>query len=183
MRGLLLFFVLLAGCTGEVDKAVDTPKVVTGRPGSPAAPPAPVRTDRTSYVLAPGRHGGEVTIAATLRAPDDQTLHILNCNGISGLTLQRKVEDKWENAWLVSMPACFSPPIVVPPGGEQRGSLHLVENSANAISPNGTTGLVSGIYRIVWTGVFTAWEPNKPPGAELPLEQRVSAPISIEVPR
>lgn len=59
------------------------------------------------------------------------------------------------------MNACLSPPIVVPVGGK----------------------LESGTYRVVWTGVLTAFDSNvRGFGPELPLEQRVSAPITIQVP-
>ena len=42
----------------------------------------------------------------------------------------------------------------------------------------------SGTYRVVWTGVLTAFDPKARGGwgPELPLEQRVSGPITIEVP-
>ena len=41
----------------------------------------------------------------------------------------------------------------------------------------------SGTYRVLWTGVLTSFDANtRGFGPELPLEQRVSAPFTVEVP-
>ena len=43
--------------------------------------------------------------------------------------------------------------------------------------------LESGTYRVVWTGVLTSFDSNKQGfGPELPIEERTSAPITIQVP-
>jgi hypothetical protein len=171
MTRLALILVLLLACTRRVEPRVETPAPVK----TPPAPAAPIRTDRSSYVLTNGPHGPETTIVATLRAGAGRTLYILNCNGVTGLTLQRKVGDEWVYSWVITMPACVSPPIVVSPGGEFTGRLHLHERSGRMIE--------SGTYRVIWTGVLTSFDPNAPGGGpELPLEERVSAPIAIQVP-
>lgn len=157
----------------------ETPKSVK----PPAAPAAPIRTDRSSYVLTNGPRGPEATIVATLRAPADRAVYIVNCNGASSTTLQRKTGETWEYAWAIAMNACLSPPIVVPPGGEHTARIYLHEHSGGVITPRGARMIESGTYRVVWTGVLTAFDPNaRGFGPELPLEQRVSAPITIEVP-
>jgi hypothetical protein len=182
-----LLVLLLAACARDVERpAVETPAVKTSPPHAPApasTPAAPIRTDRTSYVLANGAQGPEATIVATLRAPADRTLYILNCNGASGLTLQRRRGDEWVWSWVVGMNACLSPPIVVPPGGEHTSQIYLHERAGAVPGPAGGR-LESGTYRVVWTGVLTAFDANKRGfGPELPLEERVSASIAIEVPR
>jgi hypothetical protein len=80
------------------------------------------------------------------------------------------------------MNACASPPIVVPPGGEHTDRIYLHERAGAVPDPVGGR-LVSGTYRVVWTGVHTSFDPDTQRyGPELPLEQRVSAPITIQVP-
>lgn len=193
IRIALIVVLVLTACSRPADRSpVETasgktaPPVKTPPPvKAPDVPAAGIRTDRTAYVLTPGKHGLETTIVATLRAPADQTLYILNCNGGISATLQRKVGDEWVWALLTGMAACMSPPIIVPPGGEYTKSLHVNEAAGTIRDPQGGTMLQSGTYRVVWTGVLTSFNPKGGPdfgGPELPLEQRVSAPITIEVP-
>jgi hypothetical protein len=181
MRIALLFMpaLVLTACAGDAG----TKTAETEAPAkAPVLPAAPIRTDRSSYVLTNGPQGPEATIVATLRAPADRTLYILNCNGASGLTLQRRSGEAWVYSWVIGMNACMSPPIVVPPGGEHTGRIYLHERAGAVPEPAGGR-LVSGTYRVVWTGVVTSFDPNAPGnGPELPLEERVSAPFTIEVP-
>lgn len=150
---------------------------------APAALPAPVRTDRSSYVLTNGLQGPEATIVATLRAPADRAIYIVNCNGASSVGLQRKVDEEWVHAWVISMNACLSPPIVVPPGGEHTARIYVHERSGGVMVPQRGDMIESGTYRVLWSGVLTSFDANaRGFGPELPLEQRVSAPITIEVP-
>ena len=185
---LVLLLLVLAACARDVETAtVETAPapVETTEPApvnTPVVPAAPIRTDRSSYVLTNGPQGPEATIVATLRAPADRTLYILNCNGASGLTLQRKKGEEWVYSWVIVMSACASPPIVVPAGGEHTGRIYLHERAGAVSDPVGGR-LVSGTYRMVWTGVLTSFDPNAGGyGPELPMEQRVSAPITIQVP-
>ena len=184
IRTALLLTLLLAACSKRVEAPrVEAPPPATPSESTPALPPAPIRTDRSSYVLTNGPRGPEATIVATLRAPAGQTLYIVNCNGASGLTLQRQTGNSWESAWLITMNACLSPPIVVPPSGEHTASLFLHEHAGAVVYPQRARMIESGTYRVAWTGVLTAFDPNaRGFGPELPLEQRVSAPITIEVP-
>ncbi|HYI10179.1 MAG TPA: hypothetical protein VEK57_14055 [Thermoanaerobaculia bacterium] len=179
----VLVLVLLA-CPGRVE----TPRVESPAPpgktaSTPSVPAAPVRTDRSSYVLTNGPQGPEATIVATLRAPAGRAVYILNCNGASSVTLQRKVGEAWVYAWAIAMNACLSPPIVVPPGGEHTARIYVHEHSGGVIYPERGRMIESGTYRVVWSGVLASFDANaKGFGPELPLEQRVSAPIAIEVP-
>jgi hypothetical protein len=181
IRIALVLLLVLAACARDIETA--TVETTAPAPANtPAVPAAPIRTDRSSYVLTNGPQGPEATIVATLRAPADRTLYILNCNGASGITLQRKTDEEWVYSWVVAMNACLSPPIVVPPGGEHTGRIYLHERAGVAPGPAGGR-LVSGTYRVVWTGVLTSFDPNaRGFGPELPMEQRVSAPITIQVP-
>jgi hypothetical protein len=182
-RIAILVVLVLAACVRDAETPIVEKRAPASVPASvktPPVPPAAIRTDRSSYVLANSAKGPEAMIVATLRAPADKPLYILNCNGASGLTLQRKDGEEWVYAWLVSMSACMSPPIVVPPGGEHTARL-LVHQHAGAVTHR--EALRSGTYRMVWTGVLSSFDSNKEGyGPEAPLEQRVSAPFTIEVP-
>src|SRR5688572_30796910 len=99
---------VLAACTRPVETATQAPAPVKA-PGArerAAGTGAAIRTDRSSYVLMNGPQGPEATIVATLRAPANRTLYILNCNGASGLTLQRKSGEAWVYSWVIGMNAC-----------------------------------------------------------------------------
>jgi hypothetical protein len=187
MRIAMILMLVLTGCSGGVETVPAETAAPARAPApppasTPAVPAAPIRTDRSSYVLTNGPQGPEATLVATLRAPADRTLYILNCNGASGLTLQRKKGEEWVYGWVVGMNACMSPPIVVPPGGEHTGRIYLHERAGAVPEPVGGK-LESGTYRVVWTGVLSAFDPNREGyGPELPIEQRVSAPITIQVP-
>jgi hypothetical protein len=189
IRIALVVIVVLAACSRDVKTAPMDPPTPTNASASVktrAAKTAALRTDRSAYVLTEGKHGAETTIVATLRAPADQTLYILNCNGALSATLQRKVGGEWVWSLVVGSAACMSPPIVVPPGGEHTTSIYVNEGAGAIRDPQGGTMLKSGTYRVVWTGVLTSFDPNSNGrgfGPELPLEQRVSAPITLELPR
>lgn len=61
--------------------------------------------------------------------------------------------------------------------------MDLHESSGGVIYPERARRIESGIDRVVWTGVLLSFDPNVHGfGPELPLEQRMSAPITIEVP-
>jgi hypothetical protein len=180
-RTALVLILMFAAC----DRRVDTPAVRRSAPAKKVieAPAAPIRTDRSHYVLTNGARGLEATIVATLRAPADRPIYIVNCNGATGVTLQRKVGEEWVHSWVIMMNACLSPPIVVPPGGEHTASIFVHEHSGGVVYPDRARMIESGTYRVVWTGVLTAFDANaRGFGPELPIEQRVSAPITIEVP-
>ena len=172
---------VLAACRPETRTAETSASI---DPAIPAATPphtdAPVRTDRSVYVLG-DKPAAKTTIETALRAPADQTLYIMNCNGATGVALQRKVGEEWVSAWAVAMAACLSPPIVVPPGKEHTATIELHESAANVVYPAGGM-LESGTYRVVWSGVLTSFDPDvRGFGPELPLEERVSAPFRIDV--
>jgi hypothetical protein len=119
--------------------------------------PPPVTTDRKSYALSPGPHGPQATIVTTFHAPADESVSVANCNGAMSLGLQRPERDRWVNAWTAEINGCASAPIVIPPGGQHPGTI--------------TARIEPGTYRAVWHGI------------ELPVEERVSAPFTIEAAR
>ena len=166
--------------------ACKEPAKPTPPPPAPKAqaplPDAPVRTDRTRYVLAEGPFGPETTIVTTFRAPADRRVYLVNCNGAFALGLQRLDGDRWVDAWGAEMNACLSAPIVIPAGRQHSGTMTVASGADAVVSGRRTERrIVSGTYRAVWYGVLTSFDfKRRPFGDELPLEQRSSAPFVIE---
>lgn len=104
---LLLAGIAAAGCA-------ETP--MPGAAPAAKAAPAPIRTDRASYAFRHGFFGPETTIVATLHAPKDKTLYLVNCNGAISAGLQRLVSGAWIDAWAAVTNSCLSQPVVVRPG-------------------------------------------------------------------
>ena len=81
---------------------------------------APIRTQQESYTYRLGQFGEEVVIEGQFTAPAD--VYIVNCNGAIGWGLQRKVDGRWVDAWIVATDACLSAPLCrIPPGRIPRG--------------------------------------------------------------
>jgi hypothetical protein len=106
---------------------------------------------------------------------------LTNCNGAQPMGLQRLVGNDWVNAWVAALNACFSAPIEVPPGGRHSATLTIRPGAGAVTYPRGQESIESGTYRVAWFGVLRSYDPNKRPEDELPLEQRVSAPFTIDV--
>jgi hypothetical protein len=153
-------------------------------PERPAAPVErkPVETDRPRDVLQEGPFGPETTIVSTYTAPAEHDVYLLNCNGGFSVGLQRQAGDQWEHVWAPGMNACMSPPIVIR-AGESHQTTIVVDSGADAAvsSRQSDTKIGTGTYRVIWHGLLGSFDPNaSPPGTDLPVEQRVSAPIFIE---
>jgi len=171
-RTLVLAGLVLGACAPS--REPDTPATTP-------APPAAIRTDAGRYVLRPGPVGGEATIVATFTAPADTTVHILHCNGAISWGLQRLEAGRWTNAWGAETNGCFSPPFVVNAGAVRRDTLTIV--SREGIPGPGPVrhDVPPGTYRVVWHNILVSVDREaRPLGPELSLENRVSAPITIE---
>lgn len=171
-------FMLLAACAGgEPKPPVD--EIATPAAEAEADQPA-VTTDRVRYRYAPAEHGDEVEIRSTLTAPDDQTVYIVNCNGAISIGLQRQTDGVWLNAWASIINQCLSPPIIVQPGRSHEHAF-FVRRGSGSMRDDPRDTLPRGVYRVIWNGVLTSFDEARYPfGAELPAEQRVSAPIVLE---
>ena len=172
MRRLIpLLLLILTACTE---------RVASPPPAKPAPKPveAPVLTEHARYVLQPGPYGPQTTIVTTFRPA--HTVYVMNCNGAMTHGLQRLEDGAWVNAWIAEINGCFSPPIVIPAGGQ------LVATMTPVSRPE-TWTIEPGTYRAVWHNVYTSFDTKapagRPLGEELPLEQRVSAPFVIDATR
>ena len=172
VRALVLVALFAGGCVPN--REPDTPHTTP-------APAAAIRTDAGRYVLRPGPFGSEATIVATFTAPADTTVHILHCNGAISWGLQRLEAGRWTNAWGAETNGCFSPPFVVNGGEVRRDTLTIVSREGIPGSGPVRHDVPPGTYRVVWHNVLTSIDPQaRPLGPELSVENRVSAPITIE---
>jgi len=176
-----LALLLLVACEGRESApsgGADTPPGADTLTGDADAP---LRTDRDRYVLRPGDIGPEAVIVATFTNPTDAPLYIVNCNGAIGWGLQRLVGE-WVEDWIVAMNACLSEPLVVAAGGSRTDTLYFRPDGGGS-PPSGVSRdpVEEGTYRVVLYGVLTSFDPDaRPMGKEVPVEQRVSQPFTIE---
>lgn len=143
-----------------------------------------VRTDREKYEMRDGPFGPEAAIVTTFRAPRERNVWVVNCNGAINVGLQRLDGSRWVDAWAPEMNACFSTSIELAAGEERTYAITIVSR-ADAPDPSQRTEqrIESGTYRVVWYGVLTSFDREAfKEGKELPVEQRVSAPITIVAP-
>ena len=160
----------LLGCAPRAERAPAS--------AAPAvATTAGIATDRAQYALAPGPYGLQTRIITTFRAPADTTAWILHCNGAIAWGLQRQVDGSWRDAWVVMTDQCLSPAIII------FGDSAFVDTlifSASAGAAIDSAGIGPGTYRVAFYNVLTSFDAAaRPFGPELPLEQRVSAPITL----
>ena len=151
--------------------------------GTPDAGPAIV-TDRRDYTLVRGRVAREARIVASFRAPTDQAVYVVHCNGAISWGIQKQVDDRWVDAWVAETNGCLSPPIVLRGGDLHTDTLTLVSREDVPPGPGTVRHKVEpGVYRMIWYGVLTSFDakalPGRPLGADLPAEARVSGPIRI----
>lgn len=154
------------------------------QPPQPAVvvPRMPVQTDRARYAMQEGPFGPETTIVSTYTAPATHDVYLVNCNGGFAVGLQRPVGEQWEHVWTPGMNACMSAPIVIRAGQSHQTTITVDSGVDAAVSSrHSDTKIGTGTYRVIWHGLLDSYEPNaSPPGPNVPVEQRVSAPIHIE---
>jgi hypothetical protein len=151
----------------------------------PVIDPAPkvgLVTERDRYRLQPWNEGKAAFIVATLTAPPDTTVHIVNCGGQMSWGLQRQEGGQWIDAWIGETNECLSPPIVVRAGTSYTDTMRLVSITGERLR-HGTIrhDVPPGIYRVVLHNALTSFDVDaRPFGPDLSIERRASAPITIE---
>ena len=160
-----------------------------GFPGPQDLPPPaveprvahPIEIDATHYRMTEGPYGPETVITSRFIAPSDRSVYVANCNGAIGTGLQRLVGEEWVSAWVVAMNACMSEPIEIPPGGSHVGVIIVRPRGGAVTWPEGAGDrLEPGTYRVVWYGVASSPDPAASYSAQLPLEERVSRPFTLD---
>ncbi len=163
--GRILLIVLtgsMAGCADLVAPTRDTR--------------APVQTDTTSYLLVRDWVGWKTDIRVTWRNLSADTLYLVNCNGGTGLKLQKETGSSWSTFWTPVMLLCLSPPLRIAPGAIFADTVHIwgAEPGHNA-APEFPSRQVEGVFRLVWTEVVYHYtDRGSNFGDAVPLEFRYS---------
>lgn len=166
----LLFVFLLSACSyGVIDPpAGDTP---LNRDSAAA-----FQTESLSYTLVPTAQGLEGEIAFIFTNPTAEPVYIVNCRGMTALRLEKQSGDTWITAWSPVILQCLSPPIVVQPGQQYSGVVHVSSGYPSTnLHPQFSVDPIPGVYRIVWDDVLRTYDDGTYPfGEPIPHEQRVS---------
>jgi hypothetical protein len=139
------------------------------------------QTDSSAYTLQSGVVWYQAAISATFVNRTGAKVYFVNCQGSTGVVLQKLVGDRWIDAWSPNLTTCLSPPIVVLPGHEQRWPIHVVAGYPGTnVVPKFTTPDIAGTYRAVWTQALTSYDARSSTfGTVLPLDHRLSNTFAI----
>lgn len=142
---------------------------------------APFRTGQPAYVLQAEPLGWETRIDVVFTNPLAEPAYFVNCNGATGVLLQRRADGAWHTVWSPVLPACLSAPIAVAPGGEYRTTVHVFGGYPGGnLFPRFEAPPAPGTYRLVWTDVVTSYhDRGQGFGDPLPLELRASNPFTL----
>jgi hypothetical protein len=146
-------------------------------------PTAPFQTDQLRYTLISTPDGLEGEIPYVFTNPTQSPVYIVNCNGFTRLTLEKRMDEQWVKAWEPVIEACLSEPIIVQPEQVYRAVIHVfAAHPAKDMDPKFLMDSVPGVYRLVWHRVLQNYDPDTYPfGEALPLEQRISNLFSLDV--
>ncbi|MBA3578961.1 MAG: hypothetical protein H0W42_03150 [Gemmatimonadaceae bacterium] len=146
-------------------------------------PSALFQTDSLSYKLDARNIGyiGAIDVRFTNRTAD--TTYFINCNGTTGVTLQKLVDGEWRDAYSPARNDCLSPPIAVPPGGTANLPIPVFSGyPGNNFFPKFSVDDIPGVYRAMWTAAVTSYHDGRGSfGNPLPLEHRVSNRFALRL--
>jgi hypothetical protein len=142
-----------------------------------------LRTDAFAYTLHASAGGVEGKIAFTFTNPARHAVHIVHCNRVMSLHLEKRVGNAWVTAWTPVVPMCLSEPIVLQPGQVYHDTVHVFGGyPASNFYPKFTVADVPGEYRLVWDAVLKSFNPRGASfGEPLPLAQRTSNAFTLAV--
>lgn len=166
------------GCSAPA--AVIVPALAMLACGSPFAPGrdlgSPIQTEHLLYELDRVALGVETEIRYELTNRTDGPVFIVNCNGATGVLLEKRIDGRWVKAWGNVTPDCLSPPIVVASGETISRTLSVFGGDPGCeCGPTFSAGDRDGIYRIVLPDVLESFDPDTYPfGAQIPKDERVS---------
>jgi hypothetical protein len=130
--GMLLLLVLLAGCD-----------LFKENEGSEPA----IRTDKQIYALSKNGETLTVSISMTYTNRTGEPTHLLTCNGIFSIILEKLVESKWVLAYGSDMPDCLGPIISLKPGRQHPYTLNVLAFSqASENDPKFEVNPIAGTY-------------------------------------
>lgn len=139
------------------------------------------QTDSLSYTLDAGNIGytGAIGVQFTNRTAD--TTYFVNCNGATGVKLQKLVNGEWRDAYSPVRNDCLSPPITAPPGGTANLPIGVFSGYPGSNSFPKFSVDIPGVYRAVWTAAVTSYQDRLPFGQPLPFEQRISNRFALRL--
>jgi hypothetical protein len=174
LRALLLAagYSILAGCSAA-----------TGVRDLREAATAPdFQTDSAAYRLRTTSIGYEALIRVTYTNHSGGTAYFVNCNGGTGVALQKLIDGAWTSVWSPVLLMCLSQPIVVAPGATWSTAVHVFGGYPGTnTGPQFTITDIPGTYRLIWTEALSSYQSKLPFGDPLPPERTVSNVFSLDV--
>ncbi|MGH7490784.1 MAG: hypothetical protein ACREOO_00165 [bacterium] len=143
-----------------------------------------IRTDKRTYTLS---QSGETLTGSFDMTYTNQTgdpTHLVTCNGIFSILLEKLIDGKWVLAYGSDSPDCLGPIISIEPGRQHTNSLKVAAfTPSSEYEPKFQVDNISGTYRLVWP-IYERLNPNGYQeesgwGKLLPLEKRVSNTFEI----
>jgi hypothetical protein len=134
------------------------------------------QTSSLRYTARMTPSGIDFTVPFTFTNRTGGPAYFVNCDGVTGLALEKWVHSQWEDVWGPIINGCLSPPIVVRPDLQQEGIVFVTASylGSNAYPQFGTDE-VEGVYRFVWREVLRDYDTSRRPlGELLPLDRRIS---------
>ena len=140
------------------------------------------QTDSLEYTLAAGVRGysGEIGVRFTNRT--GQTVYFVNCNGATGVRLEKRIGAQWQSVWSPVLPACLSAPITVQPGATHGFRIHVFGGYPGSnTAPQFAVADIAGEYRAVWPDALRSYQDRLPFGEPRALAHRVSNTFVLRV--
>jgi hypothetical protein len=140
------------------------------------------QTDSASYQLRATPIAYEGLIRVTYTNHSGSAVYFVNCNGGTGVALQKLIDAEWKSVWSPVLLLCLSQPIVVAPGGTWSTAVHIFGGyPGSSTAPQFTIADIPGTYRLIWTEALSSYQSKLPFGDPLPLERTVSNVFSLDV--
>jgi hypothetical protein len=149
-------------------------------------PAAPIQTDADAYRL---RQTDpilfETEVPFRFRNPLADTIYVVNCRGLLAMSLERREQERWAPYWEPALPLCLSPPIVIEPGAEYRGTMEIVGAlPGHATFPEFGSAEPDGVYRLRWRNLVLHYDDARQGfGEPVPEELTYSNAFRLEDPR
>lgn len=140
------------------------------------------QTDSLGYTLAAGDRGYSGVIGVQFTNRTGQTVYFVNCNGATGVRLEKRIGDQWQSVWSPVLSACLSPPITVQPGATRDFRIAVFGGYPGSnTAPQFTVADIAGDYRAVWPDALRSYQDRLPFGEPLALAHRVSNTFVLRV--
>lgn len=141
---------------------------------------APIQTDRLAYELERIEGRLETSIQYVFTNRGSTAVFIQNCNGATGIALEKRIDGVWTAVWGNVVPQCLSQAIALLPGQTISGEL-LVDADCGCGVPRFETPELEGLYRMVFTEVFDAQTGDGfAAGEPVPVDRRRSNRFALD---